>query len=279
MRMDFSTCRKTSCPAEGAWSHPMKPLGRKAYGHIPHLPDSCLGPSDHHCSEGQARIATKKAWDRWDVIIVQEKLDGSCCAVAKVNGAIVPLVRASYRAETSPYEQHYLFAKWVLYPKQYKRFDALLREGERVVGEWLAQAHGIRYDLPHESFIPFDLMTGHSRVSFPDLQERVAACGFVWSNTVHVGSPLSVEDAMARPETSGHGATGPVEGAIWRVERYVLDNQGDRRRVVDFLAKYVRPDKIDGFYLPEKLGSLPVWNWHLHQAPRQDFGGTVQNTK
>jgi hypothetical protein len=53
-----------------------KPLGQKAYGSIPHLPGSRLGEGDHHVSEGQAIIATKKARDKNDLIIVQEKLDG-----------------------------------------------------------------------------------------------------------------------------------------------------------------------------------------------------------
>jgi hypothetical protein len=30
---------------------------------------------------------------------------------------------------------------------------------------------------------------------------------------------------------------------------------------VDFLAKWVRPDKVDGMYLPEISGKEPVWNW------------------
>lgn len=30
---------------------------------------------------------------------------------------------------------------------------------------------------------------------------------------------------------------------------------------VDFLAKYVRPDKIDGLYLPEISGKEAIWNW------------------
>jgi hypothetical protein len=32
--------------------------------------------------------------------------------------------------------------------------------------------------------------------------------------------------------------------------------------VVDFLAKYVRPDKIDGCYLPEINGGHAYWNWN-----------------
>lgn len=42
----------------------IKPLGQKAYGSIPHLPGSRLGPGDHHCHEGQAKIATEKARDK-----------------------------------------------------------------------------------------------------------------------------------------------------------------------------------------------------------------------
>jgi hypothetical protein len=54
-----------------------KPLGMKNYGHIAHLPGSRMGPGDHSCELGQARIATLKARDRHDQIIVQEKLDGT----------------------------------------------------------------------------------------------------------------------------------------------------------------------------------------------------------
>ena len=30
---------------------------------------------------------------------------------------------------------------------------------------------------------------------------------------------------------------------------------------VDFLAKYVRPEKVDGAYLPEMSGQTAIWNW------------------
>jgi len=46
-----------------------KPLGMKNYGHIAHLPGSRMGPGDHSCELGQARIATLKARDRRDHII------------------------------------------------------------------------------------------------------------------------------------------------------------------------------------------------------------------
>lgn len=65
-----------------------------------------MGPGDHKCEAGQARIATLKARDRHDHIIVQEKLDGTNVGVAWLDGALYPLVRAGYVADTSPFEQH-----------------------------------------------------------------------------------------------------------------------------------------------------------------------------
>ena len=62
-----------------------------------------------------------------------------------------------------------------------------------------------------------------------------------------------------------HGALDSVEGAVWRVERHALvrpGRSGKRRLVVDFLVKYVRPDKIDGCYLPEINGGQAHWNWN-----------------
>lgn len=226
-----------------------KPLGIKSYGHIMHLPDSKLGEGDHKCDQGQADIATKKPRDNKDLIIVQEKLDGSNCAVAKIDGRILALGRAGYLAETSPFEQHKLFAQWV---KAHEgRFGALLRENERLCGEWLIQAHGTCYELTHEPFVAFDLMTVSVRATYHDFLLRVLPHGFVVPKLLHMGSSFSVSNAMDAARTSGHGALDPVEGAVWRVER-----EGR----VDFLAKFVRHDKDNGKYLPEINGGEAIWN-------------------
>ena len=231
-----------------------KPLGRKAYGSIGHLPNSRVGPKDHHVHEGQARICTVKARDKHDRVIVQEKLDGSCTAVAMVNGEIVALGRAGWPASTSPYEMHQLFAEWV--KEQEERFRAVLREGERLVGEWLAQAHGTRYRLPHEPWVCFDLMVGNRRATVEQLQQAAYRGEFIVPTVIHDDSgayaALDTQTAMSLLRKGFHGAVDPVEGAIWRVER-----QGK----VDFLAKWVRTDKEDGSYLPELTGGEPVWNW------------------
>jgi hypothetical protein len=228
-----------------------KPLGQKAYGSIPHLPGSRLGEGDHHVSEGQAIIATKKARDKNDLIIVQEKLDGSNCSVAKINGQILALGRSGYLAETSPYGQHQLFAKWV--KSQESRFVKLLDEGERVCGEWLAQAHGTKYNLQHEPFVPFDIMIKTDRVIYHTFLLRLLPLGFTVPNLIHIGQPLSIERGLKEIEISGHGAIDEVEGLIYRVER---------NKQVDFLTKFVKHTKVDGKYLPELNNGLEIWNWN-----------------
>lgn len=227
----------------------MKPLGQKAYGSIPHLSKSRLGDGDHHCEIGQEKIATETPRDKFDLIIVQEKLDGSNCSVAKINGEIIALTRAGYIAESSPYELHHYFAKWV--KKEETRFEKLLNEGERVVGEWLLQAHSTRYNLPHEPFVPFDIMIKHNRLIYHDFLLRVLPLGFTVPHLIHIGQPIGINWILRQLDKSGHGAIDKVEGAVWRVE-----NRGK----FDFVVKFVRPDKQDGIYLPQTTNQPPVWN-------------------
>lgn len=228
-----------------------KPLGTKAYGHIPHLPGSRMTPGDHHCTEGHRRICTEKKRDRHDMVWATEKVDGSNVAIARIDGVLYPLTRSGYVANTSPFVQHHHFFNWVF--GHQNRWLEMLEDGERLCGEWLAQAHGTRYRLPHEPFVAFDIMRGQERALRCELNYRA-----YW---FEVPLPRALnEDAMPVPvakvleliSTSGHGAIDPVEGAVWRVER---------KGQVDFLAKWVRPDKKDGAYLPEVSGGEPVWNW------------------
>lgn len=235
-----------------------KPLGRKAYGSIGHLPMSRLGPGDHSIHDGQAKILTEKVRDRHDTIIVQEKMDGGNVAVARIGEEIIALGRAGWPAWSSPYEQHHVFARWV--QANESRFRPLLTDGEWISGEWLAQAHGTIYELEgRDPFAAFDLWVKnsrrrpHERAVHDVFADRVGDSLSVPWMLYKGNEPLSVEAALDRLGPHGmYGATDPVEGAVWRCER-------DGR--VDFLAKYVRPDKVDGKYLPEVTGNAAVWNW------------------
>lgn len=234
-----------------------KPLGHKSYGSIPHLVGSRRGPRDYGVNDGQQRICCERARDKHDEIIVQEKLDGGNVGVALKNDQILAITRAGTLARESDFAQHRLFADWV--KQNESRFRAVLREGERLAGEWLALAHGTIYDLPHEPFVAFDLMTQQERAPYDDLVERLNG-DFVLPRLLHRGAPLSVKSALELLEPSGHGARGYAEGAVWRVERFVPQL---KKKVVDFLAKYVRPEKVDGLYLPTKREpELPfIWLW------------------
>jgi hypothetical protein len=216
-----------------------KPLGRKSYGSIAHLPCSRMGPADRKISEGQAIIATLKKRDKHDKIIVQEKLDGSNVGIAKIDGEIIPLVRAGYRADSSPYDMHHKFHDWVILNQD--RFSSILGEGERICGEWLIQAHGTIYNLPHEPFVAFDFMSNEN-VRYPYITMVDMVHGeFVMPKLLSIGDSFTVDSAMNMLGSFGfHGALEYVEGAVWRVER---------KGAVDFLCKYVRPDKVDGKYL------------------------------
>lgn len=225
-----------------------KPLGIKCYGSIPHLSNSKLGIGDHHCHEGHEGIATIKKRDKNDVVYVQEKLDGTCVSIAKHNGELFALTRSGYTALSSPYKQHHVFANWAL--QNIELFHDLLNEDERIVGEWLYQAHGTKYSLKHIPFVGFDILKGHERMDITALYRLLNSYSIPTPYLVHAGDAISVNDAMNLLGDGKHGAEKP-EGLIYRVER---------NSKVDFLCKYVRPDYQTGIYLPEVSGLDAVYN-------------------
>lgn len=239
---------------------PAKPLGRPAYGSIPHLPGSRVGPGDWHLNKGQARILLERCRPG-DHIVVEEKLDGACMSVANIDGEIVPLIRAGYRARDGLFEHLRAFEPWVA--ERADLFATLLEPGERIVGEWLAIAHGTLYDPANPSFRPFvafDIFRNNERVLREEfwgrtrilhVGERFRGRGLCYAPVLHEGGAFRVEDALTLLRGGGYrGAKEKVEGAVWRCER-----EGR----VEFLAKYVRPEKIDGRYLPEVSGAEAIW--------------------
>lgn len=232
----------------------VKPLGGKAYGSIPHLPNSRVGPGDYHCHEGQARIVTEKARDLHDEVFVMEKVDGACVSVANIGGTIQGVIRAGYTAETAKYEHLRVFGAWV---RQNAEMFRPLQPGQRLCGEWMALAHGTKYTmLPRDPFVVFDGYDGKKRMPLLTARELAYACGQTFVPIVGT-RPMSITDALAACGDTGYfGAIGGVEGVVYRVER---------KGVVDFLAKYVRPDKVDGCFLPEIAGCDPHWHFTAEQ--------------
>lgn len=238
----------------------MKPLDGKAYGSIGHLPTSKLGDGDHMIDVSQASMMTEAVKQKGDTVIVEQKLDGSCVAVAMLDDrSIVAIGRAGHLAVSSPYEQHRRFAAYVT--ENHDRFVDLLAPGQRVVGEWLAQAHGTRYSVPHELFVPFDIMTGPDRMSRDRFWLECSKRKFTVPQVVSYGPPIGAGEAMSKLDQSFHGAIDPCEGVVYRYER--------KGRVL-FLAKHVRHDFVPGRYFPETKDGPVVWNSIATDTSRQD---------
>ena len=235
----------------------MKPLERKAYGSIPHLPKSRLGPGDHYIHPGQEVILTEKPRDRHDRIIVTEKLDGSCVAVARKDGQLLALARSGYLAQTSPYQHLQHFAVWV---RQNEARFCHLDEGERLCGEWISMAHGTLYGPPMTTpFVPFDLMVKDKRLPTDQMREVSAKADLRHAHVISDGPPFSVDASLKAIADGGfHGAMDSVEGCVWRCER---------RCEFDFIAKFVRHDKQDGKYFEQISGQPPIWFWRPPPTP------------
>ncbi|MEM1325824.1 MAG: RNA ligase family protein [Bacteroidota bacterium] len=226
----------------------MKPLNRKNYGSIPHLSTSKLGEKDYMANEGHERILTQQKRDRHDHILVFEKYDGSNVGIAKKNGIIYALTRSGYEARTSPYAQHHLFADWV--ESRRSLFDNLLQEGERITGEWLAQAHGLIYTIRQEPIVFFDHFNAkNERQPF----ERLQQMNVPLPRLLHEGDPIPVNDLLPilNQKTPTIYAQENPEGMVYRVER---------KGVVDFLAKWVRPDFEPGQYCIGLAEEELIWN-------------------
>ncbi len=238
----------------------MKPLNHKCYGSIAHLPGSRVGLTDHYVTEGQARIATVKPRDSHDVVIIQEKLDGACVGVAKINNELVALTRSGNLCVKSQFLHHHTFVGWMY--RHYNRFNALLEEGERVVGEWLALAHGTLYTQPRgwEPFVAFDLMKGSERLPYHLFVRRVGKF-FNTPPLISEHDPHTIEWVLEECPTSRYGGE-HVEGYVWRIERNQYAKNGP---CVDFLCKWVNPNYVAGKYLPEISNTLPIWNYY--EAP------------
>ena len=196
------------------------------------------------------RICTQKLRDKKDKITVQEKTDGSSCAVARIDGILTPVTRKGWQANTSKFKQHRLFSDW--FYKNQDEFE-FLENNQRLCGEWMAQAHGTKYKLQHEPFVAFDLL-GPGGAKTLDVFNSIVPSFFPRPHVLHVGGPITTQEVdKLLGEFGHHGALELAEGAVYRVER-----EGK----LDFMAKYVRKDKKIGQYLGDHE---EVWNEGLEK--------------
>lgn len=244
-----------------------KPLNRCSYGSIPHMIGSKRGPSDGGIDYPLHDIFTKKCHPR-DRIIVQAKVDGSNVGIANIDGEIIALNRCGYEAKTSPYLSHWLFAEWV---QVHVGLESLIRPGERLCCEWLAQVHGTWYlSLPHP-IMAFDLIgPNNKRLRTDDFYDRMIEARN-WLPTVpelirSEGTSIPIEQAMQLMRAASNvgvlRSTTPPEGVVYRLEGTRSGRLGtDSFRSI---AKYVQPEFEPGAYLPDVSpdATQPEWLFH-----------------
>jgi ATP-dependent RNA circularization protein (DNA/RNA ligase family) len=221
----------------------------RLYPKIPHLPNSRTGLADKHIGDSAAKrlletcLASEQIW-------VQEKLDGSCVIATRRNGELLALGRDGRLCANSSNPLRTAFATWLT--QNAKRFF-WLKESERLILEWLAVAHGTRYNLPHEPIVALDFFEADGlRFSLADLQKKIALAELPMPRVLHIGEALELSQALILLGQFGHhGATDPAEGVIYRLEK-------ENRLLL--IAKYVRHGKQDGLYLADHTGLEEVWN-------------------
>ena len=227
-----------------------KPLGGKAYGSIPHLPHSRQGSGEHRIHKGQAVLCLEQCRKN-DRVIVTEKMDGSNCTIARLDGVIYPLTRSGYPAWTSPYCQHHAFARWVMAREQL--WMDFLSDDETLHGEWMLQAHGTRYMGLMSPFIVFDMKHCGRHLLWEEIKNRADVIGLPTVFVLSDGEALSLAEAKGRLLMYGRTVhhRDRNEGVVYRVE---TENH------FNYLTKFVYPDKEYGTYLPEITGEGPVYN-------------------
>ena len=171
---------------------------------------------------------------------------------AKKNGKIIALTRSGYEAHTSPYIQHHKFSEWV--SEREKIFDTILKEGERLVGEWLIQSHGIRYKINSEPIVFFDWFTSdNNRKLFGELHNLTLKYSIPLVRILHVGDSIKTDELIKilNHRDAFISSIEKPEGMVYRVER---------KGKVDFLAKWVRQDFEPGKYCIGVEESKLIWN-------------------
>jgi hypothetical protein len=229
----------------------IKKVVNKSYDSIPHLSKSRLGEADSHIDPKQEAFLTEQLPPIDCILYVEEKMDGSNCAVIRKNGEIIPISRSGYRCQDSNFEQHRRFHKYVMDRKEV--FEKLLPdEDDRVVGEWLAMAHGTIYPHVEHPYQVFELLKGGKKLGYEDKKEIFDKHGFVMAPLLMMGTrAIPIEEALQ--VAIEHNPL--CEGVVYRLERY---DKKMERYVPHIIAKIVRMDKEDGKYLNEQE---PIWLW------------------
>lgn len=246
---------------------PTKVLDYKPYNSIGHLPGSRTGESDSTIDKKQADFFTKEFPPIKCVLYLEEKMDGTNVSVVRKNGKIIPIGRSGYPCHDSNQEQHRMFYRWLM--SNIDKFEKLLPgEDDRVVGEWMALAHGTIYPNLKSPFMAFDLYRNKVQQNVAIRRLDVEDVGLfnvplLWLET---SSAISTEDALNILNTINPDA----EGVVYRLEKRKKGELELTDTIPWMIAKLVKMDKEDGKYFKyidengQQQSKKPdeyLWNW------------------
>ena len=201
-----------------------------AFATIQHLPGSkMIDIQDKLLGADQINWLTVRRRTNADMAIVTEKVDGMNSAVLRRNGLLYPLIKKGYDCRSNPFPWVNDFANYV--EENASRFFSVLKEGERLCGEWMIKTHTLSYKLPHEPFIAFDIIKDADRLPYLAFRERASMGNFVVAGLVHMGEAMPPEMALQLLGKGYHGVIGEPEGLVYRYE--------DARRKYICSGKYV----------------------------------------
>lgn len=190
----------------------------RSYPSIGHMPGSkMISDEDKLIGADLNKYLIERRHKQSDLVIVTEKVDGSNVAVYREDNVLYPLVRRGYDCRTAPYEWLQDFAKYV--KDNEDRFNILLDVGERICGEWMVKTHTLTYNMKHEPFIVFDIISGNSRLRYFNMRTICNRVGFPTAGLVHAGESIPVDMALKLLGKGYHGvAGGKPEGVVYRYE-------------------------------------------------------------
>lgn len=230
-----------------------KPLNGPIFGKIGHLPGSRTGESDRTIDTSEVRLYTEKGKTKHDFITVHEKMDGSCVGVLRTSvDTLVPLQRHGYIVDSSPRPHIAQFREYV--DKYARRFLGSIDIGEWIVGEWLLQPHGVKYNLDYsDMFMPFAIFSGDrysesEELEYAEFEPRVLQNKFTMPGCVAKdGLPVKIEEVrryIVRRDQP-YSIDKP-EGAVWRRDGIKNGKKFTTR------TKWVRHDHVPGMYWEER---------------------------
>ncbi len=189
-----------------------------SYPSIKHLPGSkMINNQDKLLREQEVSWMTVKTRTPRDIVIVTEKIDGMNASVLRKGDELYPLGRKGYDVRSSVIEWIQSFGDYVNDHRH--MFMHLLSDGERVCGEWMIKTDTLKYKLPDQPFIAFDLINGNYRDSYFNFVQRIESVGMEHTGLVHMGAAIPTCIAMQLLGEGFHGVEdGKPEGVVYRYE-------------------------------------------------------------